>query len=59
MYGIWIEFSNLNFIGNVVFRRYKNSIIHSVSFHSISGLVNKSIPMPTEEDNTGLMKSDI
>lgn len=59
MYGIWVEFSNLNFIGNVVFIRYKNNIIHSVSFHSISGLVTKSIPMPTEEDNTGLKKSDI
>ena len=58
MCGIWIEFSNLNFIGNVVFRRYKKNIIHSVSF-SINGLVTKSIPMSTEQDNTGLKKSDI
>lgn len=58
MCGIWIEFSNLNFIGNVVFRCYKNSMIHSVSF-SINGLVTKSSPMPTEQDNTGLKKSDI
>lgn len=58
MCGIWTEFSNLNFIGNVAFRCYKNSMIHSVSF-SINGLVTKSSPMPTEQDNTGLKKSDI
>lgn len=36
-------------MGNVVFRRYKNNIIHSVSF-SINGLVTESIPMPTEQE---------
>lgn len=56
--GIWEEFGDLSFKGNVVFRRYKNNTSHSVSL-SVNGLVTENIPMPMEQDTAELKKPDI
>lgn len=49
---------HLNITENAVFRRYKNNIIHSISF-SINGLVMENVLVANGQDTIGIKKPDV